>query len=224
MRRRRVSPIVLTGQVDLPPSPKHRQADWARELWGQPGVEAGDVEQLPLAHARMRWPGFRGSVTAVSDWLAVQGLPDVVGPATSHGDLALMACCGARYHHDGSQYGAKVFCNLFVSDTPELVVHFPAIGKRIALLRGTVMVFDTCQPHGVVFKDRAGFDAADFATRPDCVAAFLTWELPVDTLAVSRALQIGWYPDDHVVEPPMEEGLMRYGALAQVCPQTGAWR
>ncbi len=77
-------------------------------------------------------------------------------------DIALIACRGARYHHDGEQYGGLAFCNLFLSEDKGLDVHFPALDLRIPLRRGTVMIFDTCQPHGVIRRGSYGFDLADF--------------------------------------------------------------
>ncbi len=64
-------------------------------------------------------------VQAVSDWTrAPAGVPAVLAAS----DVALMACRGARYHHDGAQYGGMAFCNLFLSDDKGLDLHFPAIG------------------------------------------------------------------------------------------------
>jgi hypothetical protein len=61
-----------------------------------------------------------------------------------------MVCRGARYHHDGDQYGGAAFCNLFLSDDKGQDVHFPLLDLRVPLQRGTVLIFDTCQPHAVI--------------------------------------------------------------------------
>lgn len=221
--RRNVSPVVLSGQIEVPELPRHLLATWGREWAEQPGVESGDVEQLVLARARRAWPGYRASVNAVSNWLDSLGLPAVLEQATIDGDLALMACQGARYHHDAGQYGGKAFCNLFLTDTPDCEVHFPAIGHRIALKRGTVMVFDTCQPHGVVRKGQAGFDAADFVGAINCMAVFLTWELPIDNTAVRRVFQVDSEADNRLETKALGGCVTRNDKSLEVCPGTGQW-
>ncbi len=78
----------------------------------------------------------------MTDWLR----PHRLHAALADSAIALMVCRGAKYHHDGTQYGDKAFCNLFLSDDKSLDLHFPATGHRIPLQRGTVVVFDTGQP------------------------------------------------------------------------------
>jgi hypothetical protein len=155
----------------------------------QLNLEAGDVEALPLARARMRWPDYSVCVQAAADWTHVLGLHNVLGSS----DIALMACRGARYHHDAEQYGGSAFCNLFLSDDKGLDLHFPDIGLRIPLVRGTAVVFDTAQPHAVIPRgatDGHGFHASDFPPELDCSQVFLTWELPIDNAHVAQALGI----------------------------------
>jgi hypothetical protein len=186
LRSRSVSDVVLTTTLDLPELPRHLTADWAREVSGQSALEPGDVVQLPLARARRRWPGLPASVQAVSDWLGSIGLADVLTPDT----MALMACRGARYHHDGDQYGDAIFCNLFVSEDKGQDVHFAATGLRIPLTRGRVFLFDTYQPHGVIRRDGSGFHPADFATDQDCCQQFLTWELSAHNTHLAQRMGI----------------------------------
>jgi hypothetical protein len=186
---RNVSDIVLTSTVDIPAPPARLLADWEREMTQQLNLEPGDVEALPLARARMRWPDYSVCVQASSDWTATLGLADVL--ATS--EIALMACRGARYHHDAEQYGSSAFCNLFLSDDKGLDLHFPNLGLRIPLVKGTVVVFDTAQPHAVIPRrasDSHGFHASDFPPELDCSQVFLTWELPIDNTHVATALGI----------------------------------
>jgi len=217
MRSRGVSAIVLSGRVDIPVLPTRLLADWQRET--ALCLEPGNVEVMPLARARARWPDYRQCVRAVSDWIRSLGLPEML--ATS--DVALMACRGARYHHDGALYGGAAFCNLFLSEDQGLDVHFPATGRRIPLARGTVMLFDPGQPHGVIARSGAGFQLADFASGQDCTQMFLTWELPIEHPDVGRALGIRFDTDPAAALSLNEEQLWRNGAPAGVCPQTGRW-
>ena len=135
-----------------------------------------------------------------------------------------MACRGARYHHDGAQYGGAGFCNLFLSDDKGLDLHFPSTGHRIPLTKGTVVIFDTGQPHAVIPRGSSGFDAADFPPERDCTQVFLTWELPIEHADVARALGIAFDIDRAACLPLDEEQVWLNGARAEVCPASGRWR
>ncbi len=112
IRSRSVGAVVLAGTVDIPAPADRLRADWERDIATHLCLQAGDVEEMPLARARRRWPDYQRCVQAVSAWTRAAGLDDVL--ATS--DVALMACRGAHYHHDGAQYANAAFCNLFVSE------------------------------------------------------------------------------------------------------------
>jgi hypothetical protein len=215
LRSRSVGSVVLSGRVEVPALPARLVADCAREM----ALEPGDVDALSLPRARTRWPDYKHCVQAVADWLGAQGLPNVL--ATS--DVALMACRGARYHHDGAQYGGAAFCNLFLSEDRGLDVHFPGTGQRIPLVRGTVLVFDTCQPHAVIDRHHAGFDAADFPPERDARQLFLTWELPIAHADVVRALGIAFDTDPVSASQLDAEQVWVHGAPARVCPESGRW-
>ncbi|OZA77355.1 MAG: hypothetical protein B7X76_10545, partial [Azorhizobium sp. 39-67-5] len=88
LRSRSVSDVVLSGRVDVPVPPAKLLADWERETSLRLGLAPGDVEALPLARARMRWPDYKHCVQAVTDWTSTFGLQDVLASS----DVALMAC------------------------------------------------------------------------------------------------------------------------------------
>lgn len=201
-RSRSVSDVVLSATLDVPAPPARLTADWERDISLRLQLEPGDVEPLPLPRARARWPDYGRCVQAASDWTRALGLHDVL----AHSDVALMACRGARYHHDAEQYGGAAFCNLFLSEDVGLDVHFPAAGHRIALQRGTVLIFDTGQPHAVVRRGSSSFDAADFAPDQDCTQVFLTWELPIEHADVTRALGIVFDVDPSATGPWLPGG------------------
>ena len=220
IRSRSVSHVVLTGKVDIPAPPARLVADWNRDITQRLGLEPGDVEVMPLARARMRWPDYAHCVEAAADWTRDLGLGDVLASS----DIALMACRGARYHHDGAQYGGAAFCNLFVSEDKGLDVHFPATGHRIPLVRGTVLIFDTGQPHAVIDRHRTGFNPADFDTGRDCSQLFLTWELPIESAQVARALQVVFDTDAATALTLDDEQVWVNAAPASVCAESGRWQ
>ena len=218
LRSRSVGSSIPTGTLEVPALSARLLADCEREIT-RLGLEHGDVEPLSLARARTRWPGYRQYVQAVADWTHTQGLPDLLDSC----EVALMACRGARYHHDGGQYGAAAFCNLFLSDDKGLDLHFPATGLRIPLRRGTVVLFDTCQPHAVIPRHSSRFDAADFAAGQSDTQLFLTWELPIEDAHVAQALQVSFDTDPTTAAQLSEGQLWRNGAPAMLCPASGQW-
>jgi|UPI000406ABC5 hypothetical protein len=220
IRSRRVSDIVRTGTVDVPVLPPRLLADWDREIASRVVLEPGDVEVMPLARARMRWPDYTRCVQSMSNWTGALGLPGVLAAS----DVALMACRGARYHHDGEQYGGAVFCNLFLSEDKGLDVHFPSLDLRIPLTRGTAVIFDTCQPHGVIQRHSGGFNAADFRSDQDYVQMFLTWELPMEDAHVGQVLDVAFDVDPSTASRLDAEQVRLNGEPVMVCPESGRWR
>ena len=219
MRSRSVSPVIHTATLNVPAPPARLLADWEREISVHLGLVPGDVEQLPLARTRARWPDVRRCVQAATDWTRALGLPDAL---LADSDIALMTCRGARYHHDSAQYGGAAFLNLFLSDDKGLDLHFPRSGHRIPLVRGTAVMFDTGQPHAVISRHRNSFDAGDFPPSLDCTLVFLTWELPIDHPQVAQALGISFDVDPSAAAL-VEEQIQLTGASVQVCPETGRW-
>lgn len=219
IRSRSVSDVVLFGSVDVPAPSARLIADWKRETALRLELEPGDVEALPLPRARARWPHYKQSVQAVFDWTRTLGLQEVL--ATS--DVALMACRGAKYHHDAEQYGGMAFCNLFLSEDRGLDLHFPATGLRIPLSRGTVVLFDTGQAHAVIARCSAGFNFDDFPDDQDLTQIFLTWELPIEHINVAHTLRIAFDIDPSTSMQLDDAQVWLNGARASVCPGSGRW-
>jgi hypothetical protein len=219
IRSRSVSPLLLQGTLDTPQPTARLIADWDKEV-ADLGLEIGDIESLPLARTIMRWPDYPQCAQAVSAWLQTLGLPDLLDPS----DLALMACRGTHYHHDGEQYANAAFCNLFLSEDKGLDLHYPSLGLRIPLVRGTVAIFDTAQPHAVIPRNSSGFNVTDFTPEQDCTQVFLTWELPIENEALKQALHIDLDIDRAGCLKRDEQQVCLNGTPLVVCPATGQWR
>jgi hypothetical protein len=219
IRSRRVSDIVLSDTLDVPVPPPRLLADWKRETSLHRVLDPGDVEVMPLARARVRWPEYARCVQAVSDWTSALDLPGVLASS----DVALMACRGARYHHDGGQYGGAAFCNLFLSEDRGLDLHFPNTGHRIPLTRGTAVIFDTGQPHGVIQRGSSGFNVADFPQDEDFIQIFLTWELPIEDVHVAQALKVSFDVAPSTSSQLDAEQVLMNDAQVTVCPDSGRW-
>jgi hypothetical protein len=219
MRSRSVGGVVLSATLDVPAPPARLLADWQRETALRLGLEPGDVEAMPLARARARWPDYRHCVQAVSDWTRARGLQEVLASS----EVALMACLGARYHHDSAQYGGAAFCNLFLSEDQGLDLHFASTGQRIPLVRGTAVVFDTGQPHAVIARHSSGFDPADFPPGRDASQIFLTWELPIEDVHVGNALGVAFDIAPATALQLDEAQVWLNGTRVLVCPESGRW-
>lgn len=220
LRSRSVGGAVLHSVIDTPARPARVLADWERETRTQTLLEPGDVEQMPLTRTRFRWPAFDDCLRAMQAWTQSIGLQDVLAAS----DIALMACRGARYHHDGEQYGSAAFCNLFLSEDKGLDVHFPHTGQRIPLTRGVAMLFDTCQPHAVIRRGASGYTASDFPEDEDLSQWFLTWELPIEDARVAQALGVTFDVAPATAKQLADEQVWVDGVRAVVCPESGQWR
>ena len=219
LRSRSVGGVVLSGRLDIPAPPPRLLADWQRDAALRLALEPGDVEVLSLPRARMRWPDYRRCVDALADWTRLWGLQEVLAVS----DVALMACRGAAYHHDADLYGGAAFCNLFLSEDQGLDLHFPMAGQRIPLVRGTAVVFDTAQPHAVIGRQSAGFDAADFGSVQDCTQIFLTWELSMEQVPLSDVLGVTFDGDAATASQLEAAQIRRDGVQVSLCPDSGGW-
>jgi hypothetical protein len=218
MRSRSVSFFTLHSTLEIPAAPARLLADWHREASTHLCLESGGVEQLPLPRMRRMWPEHSVCLQAMRAWTRAVGLQDLL----MNSEMALMASRGARYHHDGAQYGGMAFCNLFMSEDQGLDLHFPLIDTRIPLTRGTAVVFDTGQPHAVIRRGSSGFDAADFADE-QCTQVFLTWELPIENEALAQSLHIAFDTDPGTALHMTDEGIRVNGAAVKLCADTGRW-
>lgn len=219
IRSRSVGARVLHGMIEVPEIPLHVSADWDRETGQRMALQAGDVDPMPLARTQLRWKDYARCVRRMADWTAAQGLAGILDDA----DAALMACRGADYHHDGMQYGGAAFCNVFLSEDKGLDVHFPQAGLRIPLLRGTAMIFDTCQPHAVITRGSSGYGEADFEPERDNAQVFLSWELPIENTHVVRALGVTLDVDASNAAMLDEDQVWCGGAPAVWRPDLGRW-
>jgi hypothetical protein len=219
LRARNVSPVVHTAVLDVPPPTPRLIADWQRECSEHMNLEPGDVEEMPLARSRSRWPNYRQCVQAISDWTELLGMPQALAAS----EIALMACRGARYHHDAALYAGMAFCNLFLSEDKGLDLLFATTGQRIPLRRGTAVIFDTAQPHAVLPRGKQRFIASDFTPNIDYTQVFLTWELPLDNSVVANALQIAFGDTADLALATDDAQVMCNARAMQLKPETGRW-
>ena len=112
---------------------------------------------------------------------------------------------------------------MFLSEDRAQDLYFPLSGQRIGLRRGTVVLFDTGQPHGVIARHATGFAPGDFAPTADCSQAFLTWELPLSQPALTQVLGIRFDTARTTAALLEVEQVWHQAAPGEVCPNTGRW-
>lgn len=92
-----------------------------------------------------------GAMVAVKEWLASHGV------ATTGAHERAFACRGAPFHHDAESYPDSGFGVLWLADDTPWDLLFPFLKVRVPLEYGTVVMFDSAQPHAVVTR---GSDAS----------------------------------------------------------------
>jgi len=217
LRRRSVSAAVRGTVLDLPIAPPSLLADWRREIAEHLRLQPGDIEAMRWARTRLRWREHRRCLEAAGRWMQALNLPGLLDCS----ELALMASRGTPYHHDGALYADAAFCNVFLSEDSGTDLHFPLSGVRIALLRGSAVVFDPCQPHAIIKRGAHGFAADDFAPATMQPQVFLTWEMPIEREDLARTLGIGFDLPAPAASSQQEAGVWHNGAPIQLCPASG---
>jgi hypothetical protein len=102
-------------------------------------------------------------------------------------------------------------------------LHFPNTGQRIPLKHGTAMIFDTCQPHGVIHRSSASFIAEAVSPDQSFTQVFLTWELPIENAGVADALKVVFDIARSASLQLEDEQVWVNGAPGIVCPESGRW-
>jgi len=217
LRSRSVSTVVRATVLELPIVAPSLLADWHREIREQLHLQPGDIEAMRWARTRSRWREHRLCLDSAGRWMQALDLPGVLDAS----ELALMASRGTPYHHDGALYADAAFCNVFLSEDGGTDLHFPLSACRVALVRGTAVVFDPCQPHAIVKRGAPGFAAADFAPASMPPQVFLTWEMPIEREDLARSLGVGFDMAAPSPSPQEGAGVWYKGAPVQLCPATG---
>jgi hypothetical protein len=149
---RTISPTVISGKVCLAPMTLQENDLWSEYVGGIGFSEVGAIANFG-ANTGLITPAVQA---AIDSWLVAQG----IHAAREHEALPL-ACTGVGFHHD-VDYKDEIFCVVWLSDDMPWDVYFPYINKRIPLEYGTIFVFDSLQPHGVVPHGTSVFDANSF--------------------------------------------------------------
>lgn len=108
------------------------------------------------------WPGDVVTAAMLRDrsigrqmvsWLESQEL----GPIRTEEEM-LLCCEGATFHTDSFGFPSVFFCIAWLEDRTDWDLVFPASGHRVELKKGTVVLFDSANVHGVVARGTSIFD------------------------------------------------------------------
>jgi hypothetical protein len=129
-----------------------------------------------------------GSAESMRAWLATFGIreQDYVDAGT------LNACEGSTFHEDSQAYADEFFCIQWLEHTDPWDLVFPVSGVRIPLSRGTTVLFDPANVHGVVARGHAAFDEESLGDYG--VQAFSSLNLKANP-KLMRLFGIAWQKD-----------------------------
>ena len=184
-RYRTVSSVVISGKVTIPSLTQTELDNWSHQMASIGVFDKGDVAVLgDYNETPLITPGLQDSIDS---WLLKQG---ITRETCTKGALPL-ACVGASFHHDGDSCPSQVFCIIWLAaDTPWDLV-FPFQNVRIPLEYGTIVLFDSAQPHGVVAAGATVFE-------PDSLGylsgIFISQDLWINPL-VQQVMAITVLPD-----------------------------
>ena len=211
---RTVSDVVLSGVLDL--GAVSAIDDWA-DSTSNFAYGPGEVFTIEAFHAKT-WAGVQRCRDLATDWAEQQG----VGEAFRVSEVSALACAGSSFHHDAVGFPGVVFCIVWLSEDANLDMYLPHIDRRIPLRAGTIVLFDSAQPHGVVERGSKTWCEKSYGNREEWTQFFLSWDLDLTANDVARTLQIELSQD--VLTDCHDDFNPRVnGAASRVHPDSGAW-
>lgn len=151
---RNISRVVQVDQLVLPVTSEEQHCSWVDALLdNNPLANPGDV-YLSMV------PPPPEIEAVLARWAAAAGLTS----ATTHSAPRLLACEGSWFHNDVDQaeYPESAFSVLWLEDESPWDLVFPLSGLRIPLSRGTHVLFDAGNIHGVVPRGASQYVEEDF--------------------------------------------------------------
>lgn len=186
---RTISTEVLSTQIDVESLTDANIDHWCGAL-SEHALSAGDIVNTGYANPNFCTAQHVAALRQVmSEWGVPYGTEE---PVT-------LACLGAGFHHDAADYPNFGFCVLWLTPDCGWDLYFPSIGKRIELRHGTVVLFDSALPHGVVIRGQEHYDPDAFAEAS--IAMLISQDFPMHRVArrrlgvekLSRYGRKGWW-------------------------------
>lgn len=153
---RTISGRVEHALLDLPALDESQIEAWSSKM-GADSPLSGEILALGEVEGALV-PA--GAMVAVKEWPASHGV------ATTGAHERAFACRGAPFHHDAESYPDSGFGVLWLADDTPWDLLFPFLKVRVPLEYGTVVMFDSAQPHAVVTRGSDAFDFERFSDAP----------------------------------------------------------
>jgi hypothetical protein len=213
---RTISNVILQGRVAITPAQRTLTKNWTRGM-EEIGIDVGSVDGIGAARKRQSLD--EKFVNTVQEWLNEMNLSSGQnGPLQASDAENVHACRSANFHHDLDGFGEYCFCIVWLGKAAGLELCFPLLNKRIPLRPGTVVVFDSGQPHGVLLKGESLYAASVYEDRP--INLFLSIDLYALSPGVANSMDIlvAAEPSDGSIVLAQSDNLM-----PEVDRTTGAW-
>lgn len=159
---------VLHGRVPLPELTEVDNEQWSHHIAYAGMWDKGDVGNLGR-ESKLVQPWME---EAVEGWLSSQAVPSNRDPES----VTPLACVGSGFHHDADSYANHMFCVLWLSHDLQWDLYFPFVDVRVPLHYGTVVLFDSAQPHGVVPRGACQFWPVDLEYE---TGIFVSKDIPI---------------------------------------------
>lgn len=186
---RTLSSEILIGQVPVPEAQQAVSRCWAKALAGKT-MMVGAVDPVPFSVLRDA-PVEPVLLHTLLDWMREQGLPDL----TERFSVSPLGCRAVPFHQDLQAFGDSLFCVVWLSAESRLELVFPALETRVPLQLGTVVVFDSGQPHGVVRQGEYLYVADAYPDLP--VQTFISLDFGATLPGVAARMGIHSFDTPH---------------------------
>lgn len=214
---RNTSEKVFWGRLEIPALDSEVRDAWIAQAIDRGLQDSGDITAVN-APAR-GWDAFEQVQTQLHRWAQQNGFEQAV----ANGSVSVLACYGASFHTDGDGFPDTAFCVVWLGQDCGQDLLFPHLDVRIPLTYGTVVLFDSAQPHGVVERGASQWVPDEyFERRGKLCQCFLSWDMEIHREELAALMEVSVEPTppgrhaSHMT--PFIEGYR-----ADVEQDTGAW-
>jgi hypothetical protein len=210
---RTISEKVFVGQIDVGDKQKTVSKSWVSSIskWG---IDPGEVDAVS-SKVLAAHPVDDVLIADALEWFSERGL--MISPESS--GLTVMQCRAVGFHQDIACYGDKLFAIVWLGEQPGLDLFFPHINVRVPLNMGTVVIFDSGQPHGVLGREFIYYN--EEAHSGVQVNNFLSFEFEANQRSTASVMNYQLLENCNNWRGKI--AVMPHGMTQNVCKESGYW-
>jgi hypothetical protein len=209
---RSISAKVIVGKIEPSSKSVTSAHDWIEKC--KDIVDPGDVTTVPT-DIFFKSGGVDELTEQVVEFLREVGVS--IEPADrdlcNESGMVMESC---EFHNDMVSYSERIFCVTWLSEDLQLDLVFPQINVQVPLTLGSTVLFDPCQPHGVIRRGSVGHLECEFVGAPR--NACFSFDIPINAPGLVDLMEIRcfderviWsgikiYPNDEVGEIDASSG------------------